>query len=311
MTLAILCSGQGGQHPAMFELTASVPAAAEDFAAATELLGGRDPRELVRIASTTELQQNRTAQILCALGACSAMAALGEDLPLSRIVAGYSVGEVAAWHVAGLISGPDMLRLTSSRAEAMDAASAGPEGLLFVRGLPRSALEALCRQTSTAIAIINPGDAYLVGGVSGALEELAVACRSAGALRVAALGVHVASHTPRLGGATAAFAEILHRLQPLGPLRGEVRLLSGVDGAAVFDVSAGLHKLALQISHTIDWAACLRGCVEAGASAFLELGPGRALCAMASEAAPGIEARAVDEFRTLAGLTSWVRKVQS
>ena len=43
MTLALLLSGQGNQHPAMFALTADAPAAADVFAAATRALG-RDPR---------------------------------------------------------------------------------------------------------------------------------------------------------------------------------------------------------------------------------------------------------------------------
>lgn len=61
-----------------------------------------------------------------------------------------------------------------------------------------------------------------------------------------------------------------------GPRRG-LRLLSGVDGAPVLQVRAGLDKLAAQISRTVLWADCLSGCVEAGASAFLECSPGRAL----------------------------------
>jgi hypothetical protein len=35
------------------------------------------------------------------------------------------------------------------------------------------------------------------------------------------------------------------------------------------------------------------------------------LCAVASEAAPGIEARAIDGFRTLAGLASWLHRIQA
>jgi [acyl-carrier-protein] S-malonyltransferase len=46
MTLAILCSGQGLQHPRMFSLTGDAPAAASVFAHAAHWLGGRDPRRL-------------------------------------------------------------------------------------------------------------------------------------------------------------------------------------------------------------------------------------------------------------------------
>ena len=47
MTLAVLLSGQGGQHPGMFDLTADHPAAQDVFAQARPLLGA-DPREVAR-----------------------------------------------------------------------------------------------------------------------------------------------------------------------------------------------------------------------------------------------------------------------
>jgi [acyl-carrier-protein] S-malonyltransferase len=65
MTLAVLCSGQGLQHPQMFSLTGNAQAAASVFAYATKLLGGRDPRELVRTDQASVLRRNRVAQILC------------------------------------------------------------------------------------------------------------------------------------------------------------------------------------------------------------------------------------------------------
>ena len=48
MTIAILCSGQGRQHAEMFALTGDAPEAGSLFAHAATLLGGRDPREVVR-----------------------------------------------------------------------------------------------------------------------------------------------------------------------------------------------------------------------------------------------------------------------
>ena len=48
MALAILCSGQGRQHPDMFALTGDAPEAAGLFAHAAKLLGGKDPRDFVR-----------------------------------------------------------------------------------------------------------------------------------------------------------------------------------------------------------------------------------------------------------------------
>ena len=88
-----------------------------------------------------------------------------------------------------------------------------------------------------------------------------------------------------------------------------VRLFSGTDGTPVFDIPTGLNKLAKQISHTVQWAHCLEGCVEAGASVFFELGPGRALNEMAAGAYPDILARSLEDFRTLQGARAWLARV--
>jgi [acyl-carrier-protein] S-malonyltransferase len=49
--------------------------------------------------------------------------------------------------------------------------------------------------------------------------------------------------------------------------------------------------------------------VEAGASTFLELGPGRALSEMATSAYPGIPARSLEDFRTLTGARTWLARL--
>jgi hypothetical protein len=48
--------------------------------------------------------------------------------------------------------------------------------------------------------------------------------------------------------------------------------------------------------------------VEAGANAFLELGPGCALAEMAASAYPGVAARSVDEFKSLEGACAWLAR---
>jgi [acyl-carrier-protein] S-malonyltransferase len=59
----------------------------------------------------------------------------------------------------------------------------------------------------------------------------------------------------------------------------------------------------------VQWAACLHACVEAGATAFLELGPGRALSEMAASAHPHATARSLEDFRTLRGVRDWLARL--
>jgi [acyl-carrier-protein] S-malonyltransferase len=305
MTLAILCSGQGPQRPNMFALTGDAREAADLFARAATLLGGRDPREMVQTDTDDVVHQNRVGQILCTLQALAATAALRDAWSRRLIVAGYSVGEVAAWSVAGLMDATT-LDLVARRAEAMDAASMPGDCLLFVRGLSRGAVEDLCKRHDAAVAIVEPGDAYVLGGTGVALDTMADEAKKMGVARIVRVAVNVASHTQRLAAASVEFRKVLDQAAMKHTPDAHVRLFSGIDGSPVVDITAGLDKLAKQISHTVQWAACLEGCVEAGASAFFELGPGRALKEMAASAYPHIPAHSLEDFRTLQGARAWL-----
>ncbi|WP_179403214.1 malonate decarboxylase subunit epsilon [Burkholderia guangdongensis] len=307
MTLAILCSGQGGQHADMFDLTGADSRTDALFAHAARHLGA-DPRAWVRDADPDALRENRTAQLLCTLQALAAAALLDPVLPRRRCVAGYSVGEVASWSIAGLFDPHDALDLADARARAMDAASGGDEGMMFVRGLARADVERLCADRDAAVAIANPGDAFVIAGRRDAVEAIAADAARAGAQRVAPVGVRIASHTRRLASAVPAFRAVLGAAPIRRALPG-TRLFCGIDGSAVLDTRDGLDKLARQIAEPVEWAACLAGCVEAGATAFLELGPGRALAEMAAGAYPALPARSLADFRSLDGVASWLERV--
>jgi [acyl-carrier-protein] S-malonyltransferase len=307
VTVAILCSGQGPQHREMFALTGAAPQAAALFDHAAKLLGGRDPRRMVQTESNETLHEDREGQILCTLQALAAKAALSDVLPRRLIVAGYSVGEVPAWSIAGIVDGTVALDLVARRAEIMDAHSLPGDGLLFIRGLSHAVVEDLCRRHNAAIAIVNPGDAYVLGAAGAVLQIVLDDAKAMGATGTL-IPVTVASHTPRLAAASAEFREVLAQTLMAHAPKPNLRLFSGIDGTPVIDAAAGLDKLARQISHTVHWAACLEGCVEAGASAFFELGPGRALSEMARGAYPEIPSRSLEDFRTPEGAQAWLSR---
>ena len=290
----------------MFDLLADAPEAAHVFTAAKAALGGQDARELVRHADEAELQANQAGQILCCTQAMAAWAVLGDAVPAPMVVAGYSIGELAAWGVAGLLDAKTVLDLAVKRASAMDRAADRPSGLLAIEGLSRRRLEPLCRAHDCHVAIVNGTDQMLVGGTRSSLQGLAKDAEAAGARHVKTLPVAVASHTPFMKAASERFRNALAEAHLGAPLRSGVRLLSGIDGEPVFDLGAGLDKLALQIRQTVDWAACMDSCQGAGVSKILELGPGNALVRLMRHAAPDGDARALSDFRSLAGLKRWI-----
>lgn len=307
MTLAVLLSGQGGQHPGMFALTADHPPAEHVFAAAKPLLRNTDPRELVG-REGADLHDNRTGQLLCCVAALAGWTLVEAARPARMIVAGYSIGDLAAWGCAGRLAATVVLRVAAARAEAMDAASGPGFGLAGLRGLPLRRFEAMAEHHGVYVAIRNAADSAVVGGSRTALDALCTAALTAGAARAVLLPVHTPSHTPLLRAASDRLAEILASESPLRAPPGAPRLISGLDGAAVFDARTGLDKLARQVSQTIDWAACLEACREYGATRVLELGPGHALATMARDALPEARVHALEDFRSVDGVIRWLKE---
>jgi [acyl-carrier-protein] S-malonyltransferase len=305
--VAILCSGQGGQHPAMFDLVANCPEAEPVFAATAAVLG-RDPRSFVKEAAPADLFSDFTGQILCCAQALAAWAALGTVRPARAVIAGYSIGELAAWGCAGTFDELSILRLAQRRAAAMDEAAPKESGLVVITGLRRPVIEPILARHAVSMAIVNDVDSFTVGGPRAALRAACEEAAARGAKRTVTLPVTVPSHTPLLSKATEQFRVTLREASPRLPRAG-YRLLSGIDGETVLDIETGIDKLARQISTTIDWAACLESCRSAGAVAALELGPGTTLSRMASTLFPDGRARSVEEFRSLAGLRTWLQRV--
>ena len=304
--VAILCSGQGRQHPAMFDLIADSPEAEPIFVVAASVLG-QDPRRYVREAAPADLFSDLSGEILCCTQALAVWAAFDASRPARAVIAGYSIGELAAWGCAGALDAPGVLRLAQRRAGLLDAVAPPNAGLAAIIGLRGFALEPILARHALSIAIINDVDSFVVGGLRAGLEAACEEAAAGGARRTVILRVAVPSHTPLLSEATERFRPMLREAPPRLPPAG-YRLLSGIDGETIYDVGSGIDKLARQISTTIDWAACLESCRSAGAEVALELGPGTALSRMASALFPDGRARAVEEFRTLAGVRTWLQR---
>jgi [acyl-carrier-protein] S-malonyltransferase len=117
--------------------------------------------------------------------------------------------------------------------------------------------------------------------------------------------VRAASHTSRLASAVDPFLAALEAAAPRRPAAGWL-LLSALDGAMLADPPAQAPTLARQIATTLHWDACLDAAFERGATAVLELGPGRALADMAAGLRPGLPARSLDDFRSLEGVRAWL-----
>ncbi len=302
MGLALMCSGQGGQHAAMFASLLGEEAAQPVL---RTLFGciGRPFGELAGL----DLHGNATAQRLLVGQALAARAALAaHGLPEPTVVLGYSVGELAAHGCAGCFAAADALDLAGRRAAAMDAAAADtPLGMVGVVGLSRAEVEDCAAEAGAALAIVNGADHMVVGGPLDALTRFESEAAARGATHLRRLAVETASHTPFLEAAGARFAAALDAVR-WSP--APVPVLSGLDGHAVRRAADAKATLAAQLHQPLDWHRCMLAAAEYGATAFLELGPGRALAKMVEQTLPGVTVRALEDFRTVAGAADWARR---
>ncbi|MBB4008524.1 ACP S-malonyltransferase [Allorhizobium taibaishanense] len=301
MSFALLCPGQSAQSADMLERLRGNDAAEAIFSAFYQVVG----THLHDVMSDPgRLYDNAVAQpILCAVE-MAAFAALRERLAQPLAIAGYSIGELAAYGCAGAISPADVIRLARQRAEAMDQASSEEGGMLAVRGLREQVLTPLCDTFDASVAIRNGPDRFVVATSAANLERLAPALERAGA-HTTRLSVKIASHSPLMASAVPVFRRALQQVTFQDP---PIPVLAGIDGGFVRSRERAIEVLSAQLAQTVDWAACLAGLREGGCSATLELLPGKDLTAMAQAELPEFACRAMAEFRSLDGVVTWVSR---
>lgn len=301
MSLALLFPGQGAQHAAMLPWLHAEPAAAPVLQALAETVGA-DWRQ--RLAEPGWMHANAVAQPLLTGLALATWQAVAARLPAPAVVAGYSVGELAAFSVAGVFDTPTALQLAATRARAMSDCAAGREGgLLAAQGPGALALaEAAEAAEGLHMAIRINAERAIVGGPAALLDAAAATWAAAG-LRCTRLPIAVASHTPWMTPAAEAFAQCLSAV-PLHAARAAV--VCNVSGAASRSPAVLGPALARQMASTVRWDDCLDAIAERGVRCVLEVGPGATLAAMWRERYPAIPARSADEFRSAQGLVDWV-----
>ncbi|MTV36689.1 ACP S-malonyltransferase [Duganella radicis] len=293
--LLLLCPGQGDQHPDMFKLARSSPAAS---ALADPLLAGTN--------LDGDIYANRKAQPLIVAATLSMWQAIRDFAPPPALVAGYSIGELSAYAVTGAIAPEQAIALAAQRAQLMDDCrrAAPGQALLTITGLPLASASTLAIAHGYHLSIETGEDSCIVGGPAVQAEQLQQAIEANGA-RSKRLPVEVASHTPYMQSAVAPFAQAL-RAATFQVAQAPV--LAGIDATPVTDRGRAVDTLSRQLAEKIRWLACMDAAAEAGITVALELGPGAALSRMLQNRHPQIASRSVADFRTLDGIHKWLER---
>lgn len=301
--IALFAPGQGSQTPGMLEPWLDLPGA-RDRLAVWSKASGLDLVRLGTTATTEEITDTAVTQPLVVAAALLAYAEADSDaLGSDTVVAGHSVGELAAAAIAGVITADEAVALAAIRgAEMAKACALEPTGMSAVLGGDEDEVLARLAELELVPANRNAKGQIVAAGRLAALAELAA--NPPEKARIRALPVAGAFHTEFMAPAQDAVAAAVAEITPGEPTR---TLLSNFDGKPVTSGADAVAKLAAQVTKPVRWDLCTETVREAGVSAVAELPPAGTLVGIAKrelKGTPTLALKTPEDLPGLAGLTS-------
>lgn len=306
--LVIVAPGQGAQTPAMFEPWIEHLAFQSVLQEASESTG-IDLQYLGTRADAEEIRETKNAQPLLVTSALASYNAISEnlDLPSSTLVAGHSVGEVAALAISGTLSYRDAFRLVSARANAMqEAAEQSDTSMAAVLGGDRETVLSHLRTLNLVAANENGAGQIVAAGSSANIATLLEQPPSGA--RVRALSVAGAFHTDFMKPAQGSVQSIAQTLQVSDP---EFRVLSNKEGAIIASGKELVERIITQIANPVRWDLCMETMQHEGVTGLLELFPGGTLTAIAKRAMNNIETFAISSPDSLTDAVEFAQRHSS
>lgn len=189
------------------------------------------------------------------------------------LVLGHSVGELAAAHVAGALCLPDAAMLVAARGRLMQALPAG--GAMFAVQAREDEVAPMLGH-DVSIAAVNGPASVVISGAHDAVSAIADRLRGQGR-RVHRLAVSHAFHSALMEPMIAEFTAVAAELSVGLPT---IPVISNVTGQLVADDFASADYWARHIRAVVRFGDSVRSAHCAGASRFIEVGPGSGLTSL-------------------------------
>jgi [acyl-carrier-protein] S-malonyltransferase len=298
--IALLAPGQGSQTEGMLSPWLELPGAA-DRLTSWSTSSGLDLSRLGTTASTEEITNTAIAQpliVAATLLAYQELTTRGLLADKELVVAGHSVGEIAAYAIAGVISADDAVALAATRGAEMAKACANePTGMSAVLGGDEAGVLARLEQLDLVAANRNAAGQIVAAGRLSALDKLAEDPPEKA--RVRALGVAGAFHTEFMASALDGYAAAAQNVATSEPT---AVLLSNRDGQPVSSAADAMEKLVAQLTRPVRWDLCSETLRHRNVAAIVEFPPAGALSGIAKRELRGTPAHAVKTPADLDGL---------
>ncbi len=298
--LSMLAPGQGSQTPGMLVPWLELPGARDQIATWSKLT----QLDLERLGTTATAEEITDTAVTQPLVVVAALLAYDEvrkhaELPYDAVVAGHSVGELAAAAITGVISADEAVTLAAIRGSEMAKACAiEPTTMAAVLGGDEAAVLARLAELDLVAANRNAAGQIVAAGAVAQIDELIASPPEKA--RIRKLAVAGAFHTHYMAPAQEAVAAAAAQITPSDPAR---TLLSNSDGQPVSDGADALTKLVGQVTKPVRWDLCSAYLRDHSASAVVELPPAGTLVGIAKRELKGTPALALKEPGDIAKIT--------
>jgi [acyl-carrier-protein] S-malonyltransferase len=306
--LAFVFPGQGSQAVGMGKAFHDASAAARAvFEQADAALGFPLTRVMFE-GPESELALTANTQPAVLTASVAAAAACAERGLTPALVAGHSLGEYSALVVAGALQLADAVRVVRRRGEFMqEAVPVGTGAMAAVLGLALDAVEAVCRDAAQGqvveVANINSSAQIVIAGHKAAVERAVALAGERGGKKSVMLPVSAPFHCALMKPAADRLAAELQHVAVGDP---RIPVVRNADAGVTRSARDVVPFLLSQVASPVRWTECVQKLAAEGATAFVEVGPGRVLTALTRRIADWAKAFSVEDpaslDKTLAGV---------
>ncbi|MFB2834662.1 ACP S-malonyltransferase [Floridanema evergladense] len=272
--------GQGSQKIGMGGDLVEFPNAENKFSQAEKILGW----SVLEICQNPEDKVSHTLYTQPCLYVIESILAelIQEKGHQPNLVAGHSLGEYVALHVAGVFDFETGLKLVKKRAELMDSAAGGMMAALM--GFDEKQLAEIIKNTPDLVLANDNSSGQVV--ISGTPEAVETALSQVKAKKAVKLNVSGAFHSPLMAPAATEFQEFLDAVSFND---AEVPVISNVDPTPTTEATVLKQRLSEQMTGSVRWREICLTLPEAGVEKVVEIGPGKVLTGLIKRTCPNLK----------------------